>query len=276
MSSQVTVSASEVLPKILRGLAPHDTLSFEELASAYSYNQTSDRRRLFVRLVLDEIRRRPGPARVLDIGCGSGIGSGPQVKLDYLRAVRGEADELWGIEPDEGMMPEPGIMDRFEHATLEGADLPADSVDVAYSFFVMEHVDDPSAFLTSLYRCLKPGGTYLFVTPNRRHLFTILAKTMKAMHIDEVVLKMVRGKMVDAYHYPVRYRINDPEAIGRHAADVGFNPPEFGFFESYSMTSYFRGPLRPMLWALSAKRKLIRNPRCLLNLVCRMTKPAGG
>lgn len=47
--------------------------------------------------------------------------------------------------------------------------LPSESVTLAYSYQLMEHLhpDDAQAQLESLYRVLKPGGKYVCVTPNR-------------------------------------------------------------------------------------------------------------
>ena len=52
---------------------PHDSLTFDELQNVYSFRKTSDRRQLFTKLVIDELKNRQQPT-VLDIGCGSGIG----------------------------------------------------------------------------------------------------------------------------------------------------------------------------------------------------------
>jgi len=48
-------------------------------------------------------------------------------------------------------------------------DLPEDSVDVAYSDQVMEHIhpEDAIGQLREVYRVLRPGGKYVCITPNR-------------------------------------------------------------------------------------------------------------
>ena len=75
---------------------PHDDLSFEELATRYNFRLTSDRRRVFARLVIKECQRCTAPVRVLDVGCGRGIGRQPE----YQWAIRQHADEFWGLDPD--------------------------------------------------------------------------------------------------------------------------------------------------------------------------------
>jgi SAM-dependent methyltransferase len=207
--------------------------------------------------------------RVLDIGCGQGIGQ----RLDFEQAVRANVDELWGIEPDEAERPAPGRFDHHQHALMETAQLPADYFDIAFSCMVMEHVEDPLRFMRALARCLKPGGVYLFVTPNIRHYFTRTAALLHALHLDEMVLRFINRQGYEDYHYPVRYRFNSERRIGAVAAQAGWSPPEYAYIEADDPVGYMRGPLRPILHLLSLKRRLIRNPRSLVTLVGRLTRP---
>lgn len=262
------------IPPLVAPQAPHDDLSFDELSRVYSFDQVSDRRRMLVRLLLKEAAARQEPVRALDIGCGDGISEERPVNGLYLGAVRQAVSELWGVEPDESVKPSP-LFDRFQYAVAESADLPESYFDLAYSYFVMEHVADVDAFFAAVYRCLKPGGTYLFVTPNGRHFFTRAASTLKRLKLDEAVLRVLRRDMVDEYHYPVQYLCNTESAIDRHAARAGFQPPEYAYCEQFGMTSYFRGPLRPMLSFLMWKRRTFHNRRALLNMFVRLTKPQG-
>ena len=72
--------------------------------------------------------------------------------------------------------------------------------------------------MRAVHRCLRPGGTYLFITVNGAHYFTIAAKTMKRLRVDEVMLRILRGRQeVDEYHYPVQYRFNRTSVIDRAA-----------------------------------------------------------
>ncbi len=247
---------------------PHDTLSFEELAGRYNYRLTSSFSRVLVRLVIDECRRRPGPVRALDIGCGQGIGG----RLDFEQAIRAHVGELWGLDPDEAERPAPGRFDNHQHAVMEEATLPAGYFDVAFSCMVMEHVEDPLRFMRALARCLKPGGVYLFVTPNIRHYFTGTAALLHALRLDEMVLRFINPRGYEEYHYPVRYRFNSERRINAVAAQAGWAPPRYAYIEADDPVGYMRGPLRPILHLLAFKRRVMRNPRSLVTLVGRMTR----
>lgn len=254
---------------IIETRRPHDDLRFEELARAYNYQLTSDNKRVFARLIIKECQGRPSPVRVLDVGCGRGIGRRPE----YQWAIRPHADELWGLDPDETRVPLEGLFDHHQHAMMETADLPENYFDLGYSFMVMEHVTDPGQFMQAMMNCLKPGGVYLFITPNKRHYFTRIATVLHALHIDEAVLRMIKRGNVEEYHYPVQYRFNDERCIDACARELGFDRPEYAYIESRGPAGYLPGPLRMIYHLLSWKRKVIRQRRALVALVCRMTKP---
>ena len=248
---------------------PHDDLCFEELAQRYNYQLTSDNKRVFARVVIKQCQKLPSPVRVLDVGCGRGIGRRPE----YQWAIRSHADEFWGLDPDSTRTPTDGLFDSHEHATMETADLPSDSFDVSYSYMVMEHVADPWPFMQAMMDCLKPGGAYLFITPNKRHYFTRIAAALHALHLDEAVLRMIKRVSVEDYHYPVQYRFNDERRIDACAQELGFEKPEYAYVESDGPKGYLPGPLRLVYHALSLKRKIIRHPGSLAGLMCRITKP---
>ena len=156
---------------------------------------------------------------------------------------------------------------------METADLPTNSFDLSYSFMVMEHVADPGQFMQAMMNCLKPGGVYLFITPNKRHYFTRIATALHALHLDEAVLRMIKRGAVEEYHYPVQYRFNDERCIDACARQIGFEKPEYAYVESDGPRGYFPGPLRLIYHVLSLKRKIIQHPGSLAGLICRMTKP---
>lgn len=250
--------------------SPTDELTFEEYSRRYNFHNTAARSPFFTSLLVQELERRERPRRVLDIGCGRGMAR----NVTWTRVIREHTDDFWGIEPDTDVTPEEGLFDRFQHALMEDAELPEDTFDLAYSYMVMEHVADPPAFLRAVHRVLRPGGRYYFITPNGRHYFALITRSLKAMRLDELVLRMIHGKGVDEYHYPVQYRCNTPRDIGRHAVAVGFATPEYVLVEERGPEGYLRGPLRPFLHLMDFKRRTIRNPNCLLNVVARLTKPS--
>jgi len=78
-------------------------------------------------------------------------------------------------------------------------DVPEGSVDIAFSDQLMEHLhpDDALAQLANIRRCLKPGGTYVCVTPNRLYGPTDVSgsfdETATGFHLREYSLREIRG-----------------------------------------------------------------------------------
>lgn len=246
--------------------------TFQDMLGGYHLTPQQPRQRLFAELIAGELKMRSTPTRVLDIGCGTGLGTGGD-RVECLALIRQAATELWGVEPDPAINPEHGLLDHLIHALLEDADLPEHYFDVAYAFLVMEHVQQPDRFLHALYRCLKPGGVFVFLTLNSRHYFTRIAKLSKQIRVDEWLLRQLRPAEIDDYHYPVAYRFNNPRAIERMGQANGFPCSEFVFQETNSPQPYFPGPLRPVMHVLDGVRA--KKPESLLNLIGRMVREPG-
>jgi len=242
---------------------------WEQLEGAYNWKHPSDRVSLFVDTAIDRLVRNPRPRRALDIGCGGGIA----LDVNAPARIREQADELWGLEPDE-KMPKPAHVTHYQHALMETAQVPENYFDLAYSCLVMEHVADPMGFMKAVYRALKPGGEYFFMTMNARHYFVKIAGTLKTLKLDEVMLRVARGKqLVEEYHYPVQYKFNDERSINDVCRACGFEQPRYAYIEFHGPGAYFPGPSKVLLHALNKKRDVMKNPKSLLELYCIVRKP---
>lgn len=253
---------------------PRQAWVFDELKNSYNFPHTSNRIELFIDFVAElanEARAaRGGEVRGLDIGCGVGIGQLPQATQSVSRCF----DELWGLEPDVAAVPAEGAFKQIVPGTLETATLPENYFDAAYSFMVMEHVENPEAFLRAVSRTLRPGGSYVFLTVNGWHYFTLISNTLRALKIDELILRALIGKRgVESYHYPTQYRCNSPKQIRKVCRAAGLEEPEFVFVERGGPMGYLRGPLDGIRRVMDAKRSLLASRGCLLDLICRVRKP---
>lgn len=263
-------TANAAAPDVLTPKAPHDGLGFDELARSYNFMNTSDDRLLLCRAVAEHLSGRPRPRALIDIGCGRGMGGDPA----YQAALAPLVDTFVGIEPDPGVRFPEGILTEQQTCLFENAKLPEASFDAAYSFMVMEHVADPDAFFRAVLRCLKPGGAYFFATPNAAHYFALVARTARAMKIDEVLLRVLRGKSkVDEYHYPTVYKCNRARDVRSLASRAGFNDPVVAYAEKEGPSAYLPGPLKIVLKSFQAKRRVIRKPDALLTMLVKVVKP---
>jgi SAM-dependent methyltransferase len=98
----------------------------------------------------------------LEIGAGDCL-----LPMEVARHVRKVYALDVSAEVNKGITPP----SNFKLILSNGTDipLPPDTVDVAFSYQLMEHIhpDDAVEQLRSIYRVLAPGGVYICVTPNR-------------------------------------------------------------------------------------------------------------
>lgn len=111
---------------------------------------------------------KPG-MRALEVGCGAG---------HFLSLLQERAAELHGLDNSEEAIRlaqgrSPAV--RLHRGTVLSAGYGASTFDIVWSFHVLEHVEEPSAFLHELARVLKPGGTLLLRVPNADSLEAALA-----------------------------------------------------------------------------------------------------
>jgi 2-polyprenyl-3-methyl-5-hydroxy-6-metoxy-1,4-benzoquinol methylase len=109
---------------------------------------------------IDKIRDRLSPnMKALDIGCSAG---------HFLYVLKEYVRECIGIEFNkenaEFVNKELGIKTYTE--PIEKTDLPLGYFDLITAFQVLEHVEDPIQFLTTLRKYLKPDGYLYLEVPN--------------------------------------------------------------------------------------------------------------
>ena len=117
----------------------------------------------------------PPNARVLDYGCG---------KAATLKAVHNNRDDVVPHVFDVGNQYRDFWNDfvRAENQTVnEVPEEWAGHFDAVISFFALEHVAEPKAFVAEAYRLLRAGGTFYFLVPN---LFANSADLVVADHVN--------------------------------------------------------------------------------------------
>lgn len=100
----------------------------------------------------------PKPARILEVGCGTGGNLGLLARFGDVRALEPDAEsrqfasETSGISIDDGGLPN---------------DLPyaKESFDLVCAFDVVEHVDDDAAAVKALASLVSPGGALVCTVP---------------------------------------------------------------------------------------------------------------
>jgi 2-polyprenyl-3-methyl-5-hydroxy-6-metoxy-1,4-benzoquinol methylase len=140
-------------------------------------------------------------ARILDVGCGDGT------FLNQWREVMGGDAETFGVEMNEKAA---AIAEAQGHTIdanrIEDCKLPEQSFHFAYSFHVIEHVEDPVGFMTAVRRALKPGGYALIETPN----------------VGTADFRWFHARHWGAYHFPRHFNLYDADTFKTLAEKAGF------------------------------------------------------
>jgi SAM-dependent methyltransferase len=156
--------------------------------------------------------------RVLDLGCGRG----GVVEL-FWRDVKLAA----GLDPDSPSLTEhrapgmPILRGVGEHLPFAG-----ESFDLVVCLWVLEHVREPLTVLREVARVLRPGGHFVFVTPNLRNPLLLLNRIGKAV-------PLVQARLVSRFYgrresdtFPVQYRANTVGTLRALAAASGLEVSE--------------------------------------------------
>ncbi len=155
--------------------------------------------------------RAPGRIAALDAGCG---------RVSALRGFRPRIERLVGADIHAPSKPLPHL-DEFAIVDLCG---PPDafaeaSFDVVLSSFTLEHFADPPAALANLYRWLRPGGSLVLTTVNRRHPF-VAAYLGLPDGPRRRIQPLVKATAADAH--ALVGACNEPAAVSAALTNAGF------------------------------------------------------
>lgn len=195
---------------------------------------------------------------VLDVGCGRGAGlmHDPVVFRRELRRLRGRCKRVIGLDVDVEARSNPGV-DEFH--LIDGAapwPLADRSIDLIVSDYVLEHIDEPAAFMAQVARVLKPGGVFCARTTNRLGYVGLVASVIPNRRHGKVV-RFAQKDREEMDVFPTRYRINTIwqvrhflEASGLQGLVYGYEAePSYLRFSwlAYSLGKYLHAMTPPFL-----------------------------
>jgi SAM-dependent methyltransferase len=157
-------------------------------------------------------------SRVLDLGCGRG----GVVEL-FWRRVKLAA----GLDPDTASLAghrAPGM--PVIRGMGEGLPFVSESFDLIVCLWVLEHLKEPLTTMREVQRVLRPGGHFVFVTPNLNNPMMLLNRIGRALPALQrrMVPKLYGRRERDTFR--VQYHANTAGAIHTLASTVGLQVAE--------------------------------------------------
>lgn len=117
-----------------------------------------------------EARSEDGAVRLLEAGCGHHWWLRPDGVSLHITGVDTDADALRIRREEHGDLDDEILGD------LRTAPLPAESFDVVYCSFVLEHVEGAEQALDAMAAALRPGGRMIIRIPDGDSVFGFLVK----------------------------------------------------------------------------------------------------
>jgi SAM-dependent methyltransferase len=142
----------------------------------------------FVARIIEDCQAK----RVLDLGCGTGV------KLTSLLADRFPETCFVGIDSDVASIAYATEVNRLAnvHYYIDGTYYQDDPFDLVIASEVIEHVEDPVAFLISLIGYLAPDGKLILTLPNGFGPFELASFVETVMHLTGIYRALRKFKRI--------------------------------------------------------------------------------
>lgn len=188
--------------------------------------------------------RHNGAVRVLEAGCGHHWWLRPHGVDLHLTGVDADADALRIRHEQHNDLDEQILGD------LRTVELPAESFDVAYCSFVLEHVRGAEQALATIAAAVRPGGSLIVRVPDRDSVYGFLVRlSPHRVHIwyKKYIEKKPHAGEPGHAPYPTVYEpVVSVRGLRDWAARNGFE-----VVEQYGTDSYLNvfGPFRAVVSA---------------------------
>lgn len=213
---------------------------------------------------------RPGIAW-LDLGCGH------QLLQDWMPRSQQDETELLrrpqlfvGIDANISSLEKNGSSRHLVAGDIEILPFKDATFDLATANMVIEHVRRPEKLLSEVRRILRPGGEFLFHTPNRWG-YPIMIARLLPQRVKAWLIRLLEGRTAGDV-FATFYRLNSVPLIKALALKNGMQVAESSLIESSAET----GVLGPVgIFELLLIRALRTNvlSRFRTNLIVVLRKP---
>ena len=160
--------------------------------------------------------------RWVDLGCGHQVFA--PWRVDAEKSLIGRCRLVVGIDPDLGALRTHQSIRVRVAGDIGRLPFADQSFDVASANMVVEHLASPGLQFREIGRILKPGGWFVFHTPNVHGYATLLARMIPERAKPRLIHWLEGRKASDVF--PAFYRANSDAAVRRWAEEAGFETVE--------------------------------------------------
>jgi len=194
----------------------------------------------------------------LDLGCGHSI------LPDWIpgqEELVNRPKSVTGFDYDQASLKKNQQISRRVAGDVVNLPFAEGAFTVISANMVIEHLTDPAAALKEICRILRPGGHFLFHTPNRRYYMSAIARMVPQTLKNKVVWMMERRQEDDVF--PTHYRMNQESDIMSLAGNSGFAIEWLQALNTSSTGQIMLGPLVlvDLLWRRATRLDFLRGHR---------------
>ena len=168
-------------------------------------------------------------ARWLDLGAGARLHGGWLGPSPEALASR--ASLLVGVDLATDHLRNNPVLGAAVVAGGESLPFRSAAFDLVTANMVVEHLQHPVPVLQEVARVLKPGGRFVFSTPNRLHPIVLMSSLLVTRAARRVLATRLEGREGE-HVFPTYYRLNTTRSVRRHARVAGLVPEKVAVFSS--------------------------------------------
>lgn len=182
--------------------------------------------------------------RLLDLGCGRG---------GLVEQLAHPLEKIVGVDPDHVSLSQhrlSGTNPPFSRVAGLSRQLPfsGETFDVVFTSWVLEHLNHPEDDWRQISRILRPGGLFIFITPNKRHPLANLNRFLgRFKRLQSQLVQRFYGRLpVDSF--PTYYRANTAADLGRLATTAGMQLKLLQAIPDPTYTAFSQSLFRLSCW----------------------------
>jgi len=164
---------------------------------------------------------------LLDAGCGEA-----NLTDDYV----GVAQMVAGVDRYLQPIQQTIEINDVVEGDLEHIPFAGDTFSLVMNSWVLEHLQQPEQVFAEIARVLKPGGHFLFITPNFYN-YLIQARRLVPNRMSTPIVDAIYDRGED-YIFSTHYRANTRKSIDRYLSPLNMRCVRFEYVSDPSYTAF--------------------------------------